>query len=65
MNNIKCNPSHIEMGLSDSNLSVKMAAVSHPNITKEQLNKVITDGEFLAILAKQNPKYKEYFPNGH
>ena len=55
----------LDRALSDE-ANVREAAAQNPSINKRQLSKALKDDdEFVSYMALRNPRYKEYFPNGH
>lgn len=49
-----------------SSHKVRAAAARNPNVTKEHLDKALTDPDDRVVeSATQNPRYREFFPNGH
>jgi hypothetical protein len=64
--NENANERVIDKALDSGSVHVKMMAVRHKNATKANLEKALRDpDDEISTLVKYNPRYREYFPNGH
>lgn len=60
------NKNHVNKALSDEDPSVRSDVINKlKNPSRQQIDNAIKDKEFIVRLAaKENPKYKEFYPNG-
>jgi hypothetical protein len=60
------NTDHIHKLLSHKHPYVRLSAAENTNANKENISKALTDRNWRVRLhAQANPRYKDFFPNGH
>ncbi len=64
--NPNCSKQQFDKGLLDEMPFVRRSVARNINIDRENLSKALNDRDVLVKqFARSNPRYKEFFPNGH